>query len=153
MAGDMRRLERIVDIGRSGDKPRKDLAYARQIWDFISYFYDGFYAVTGELPANAPAGDAALILGAYLDSYDHADDRDAWFDKIRDIAESLGYAKKPKDFKKDPDRYKGHVGDVSAVIRIALTGRAVSPDLYEIQQILGEDTVRSRITNFINSYY
>ena len=78
-------------------------------------------------------------------SYDHADEQSQWFDKIRTMAESLGYAAKPKDYKKNPDLYKGHVGDVSTVIRIALMGRASSPDLWNIQQIMGEDMVRERI--------
>jgi glutamyl-tRNA synthetase len=149
MTGDRQRLERIMDIGRAGDKPRKDLAYAKQIWGFISYFYDAFYEVKDEWPAGVSADDARRVLGAYLDGYDHADDRSVWFEKIRSIATNLGYAAKPKDFKREPDRYKGHVGDVSAVIRIAVVGRATSPDLYEIQRILGEDAVRERIKNLL----
>jgi glutamyl-tRNA synthetase len=145
MASDKPRLERIIDIGRTGDKPRKDLSHAAQIWDFISYFYDDFYEIKDNWPDNVPDEDAPRILRAYAEGYDHADDRDAWFGKIRGIATNLGYAAKPKDFKKEPEKYKGHVGDVSAVIRIAIVGRATSPDLYEIQQILGENTVKTRI--------
>jgi hypothetical protein len=89
--------------------------------------------------------DIAPILEGYLANYDHADEQSQWFDKIRTMAESLGYAAKPKDYKKNPDLYKGHVGDVSTVIRIALMGRASSPDLWNIQQIMGEDMVRERI--------
>ena len=71
-----------------------------------------------------------------------------WFDKIRDIAVQLGYAAKPKDFKKHPEEYKGHVGHVSTVIRIALMGRAQSPDVWTIQQILGEERTRKRRENY-----
>jgi glutamyl-tRNA synthetase len=148
LAADRARLASILDIGRSGDKPRKDLAYAAQIWDFIKYFYDDFLEVQDPWPEHVPADDVPRILGDYLEGYGHADDRDVWFGKIREIATRLGYAAKPKDFKREPDRYKGHVGDVSAVIRIALTGRASSPDLYEIQRILGEDAVRHRLEKF-----
>ncbi|MDR1292848.1 MAG: glutamate--tRNA ligase [Clostridiales Family XIII bacterium] len=151
MVGDKQRLDAIIDIGRTGEKPRKDLAYAKQIWDFISYFYDEFYEVTDPWPDNVSDEDARNILTAYTDGYDHTDDRNEWFGKIRDIATSLGYAAKPKDFKKEPDKYKGHVGDVSAVIRISVVGRAMSPDLYEIQQILGEDKTRSRIQRCLSS--
>jgi glutamyl-tRNA synthetase len=149
MAGDRPRLDKIIDIGRTGDKPRKDLSHATQIWDFISYFYDEFYEVRDKWPDNVPGEDVRRILGAYTDGYDHTDGRDVWFEKIRDIATNFGYAAKPKDFKKEPGKYKGHVGDVSAVIRIAVVGRATSPDLYEIQQILGDNTVKSRIDKFI----
>ena len=102
-----------------------------------------------EYPAEA-ADDADKILRAYLDSYDHSDDNGQWFDKIREIATELGYAAKPKDYKKHPEDYKGHVGHVSTVIRIALMGRAQSPDVWAIQQIMGEEAVRSRLEAAIN---
>ena len=173
---------KILDLGRTGDKPRKDLVYAGQIIEFTSYFFnDGiqspsnfesdsgieFDSVNGidsaseagsagglgaarvltsdPMPENVPEADIPLILEGYLATYSHDDDQGAWFDKIRTLAESLGYAGKPKDFKKNPELYKGHVGDVSTVIRIALMGRAQSPDLWEIQQILGEAETRARL--------
>ncbi|MDR3305020.1 MAG: glutamate--tRNA ligase [Clostridiales Family XIII bacterium] len=138
-------LVRALDVGRGGDKPRKDLSYAKQIFDFISYFFDEFFRREDPMPENVPAEDVRAILTDYLASYDHADARDVWFEKIRGIAEAHGYAAKPKDYKKEPERYKGHVGDVSTVIRVALVGRANSPDICEIQQILGEARVRARI--------
>ena len=97
------------------------------------------------MPAEVNAEDQKEILKRYLQTYDHGDDQGAWFDKIRAIASDLGYAAKPKDFKKNPDMYKGHVGHVSTVIRIALMGRAQSPDVWAIQQIMGEDMTRRRI--------
>ena len=74
--------------------------------------------------------DKVKILGEYLSSYNHADTQEEWFNKIREIATNLGYAAKPKDYKKNPDDYKGHVGHVSTVIRLALVGRAQSPDVW-----------------------
>jgi glutamyl-tRNA synthetase len=148
MAADRVRLAKILDIGRTGAKPRKDLDYAKRIWDFINYFYDDYFKIKDSPPENVPEKDLSLILKSYADSYAHGDDRDAWFGKIRALATELGYAAKPKDYKKEPDKYKGHVGDVSTVIRIALTGRATSPDLYEIQQILGEEKTLSRIRKY-----
>ncbi|MDR3072657.1 MAG: glutamate--tRNA ligase [Clostridiales Family XIII bacterium] len=147
-SADKRKLEQILDIGRTGDKPRKDLAYAKQIRDFISYFYDEFFVIEDAWPENA-TNDVSLLLKDYLESFNLADDRDVWFDKIREISIKNGYAAKPKDFKKNPDAFKGHVGDVSSVIRIALVGRASSPDLYEIQQILGEEITKTRIERSI----
>lgn len=142
-------LIKILDLGRSGDKPRKDFIYARQMFDFISYFYDDYFQQEDAYPDNVTAADASVILSSYLESYDHQDDQAQWFDKIREIAHANGYAAKPKDYKKNPDQYKGHVGDVSTVIRIALMGRSMSPDLWEIQQILGEDKTRERIQRMI----
>ena len=141
-------IEKILDLGRTGDKPRKDLVYAKQIFEFISYFFDDYFKVEDEMPENAK-DDVKVILAEYLETYDHSDDQSAWFDKIRAITEKLGYAVRPKDFKKNPDMYKGHVGDVSTVIRIALMGRAQSPDVWEIQQILGEERTRERISRFL----
>ena len=141
-------LVKILDLGRQDKKPRKDLIYGRQIMDFISYFFDEFFKVEDEIPAEVPASDVPVILSKYLEGYDHADDQSEWFGKIRQIAVDLGYAAKPKDFKKNPDDYKGHVGHVSTVIRIALMGRAQSPDVWTIQQIMGEEMTRRRIGQY-----
>ncbi|MCQ2563764.1 MAG: glutamate--tRNA ligase [Mogibacterium sp.] len=141
---DMDHLAEILDLGRHDARPRADLVYAKQIMDFIGYFFDEAFEIKDEYPAEA-AADAAEILKEYLDSYDHSDDNEQWFGKIREIAVKLGYAAKPKDYKKNPDDYKGHVGHVSTVIRIALMGRAQSPDVWAIQQIMGEEKVRARL--------
>ncbi len=141
-------MEQILDLGRKDSKPRKDLIYAEQIIKFIGYFFDDLFHIEDEMPAEVPAEDIPKILQAYLAGYDHGDDQGQWFDKIRDIAVQLGYAAKPKDFKKHPEEYKGHVGHVSTVIRIALMGRAQSPDVWTIQQILGEERTRKRIENY-----
>lgn len=138
-------LTRILDLGRQGEKPRKDFIFARQMFEFISYFYDEYFKIEDPYPENVSEEDRKAILSAYLKSYDHSDDQTQWFEKIRKIAEDNGYAARPKDYKKNPELYKGHVGDVSTVIRIALMGRATSPDIWEIQQILGEEKTRERI--------
>ena len=92
------------------------------------------------------------ILEKYLEGYRQSDDQSAWFGKIREIATELGYAAKPKDFKKNPEQYKGHVGDVSTVIRLAVTGRSQSPDIWEIQQILGKKRTIERIKGMLVKY-
>ena len=142
-------LTRILDLGRDEAKPRKDLIYASQIWDFISYFYDDYFVIQERVPEQVSDEDAKEILRRYLDTYDHSDDQSAWFEKIRTITADLGYAVKPKDYKKHPEEYKGSVAHVSTVIRIAVMGRSQSPDVWSIQQILGEDKVRSRISQLI----
>ena len=146
MFKDMEHLTEILDLGRHDARPRADLVYAKQIMDFIGYFFDESFEKKDEYPAEA-AADAETIIRSYLESYDHSDDNEQWFGKIREMAVSLGYAAKPKDFKKHPEDYKGHVGHVSTVIRIALMGRAQSPDVWAIQQIMGEDMVRSRLND------
>ena len=142
------KLLQILDLGRYGKKPRKDFINAAQMFQFIQYFYEEYFTIESPMPEEV-AADTSAILRAYLASYNHQDDQSAWFDKIRTIATDLGYAAKPKDYKKNPDQFKGHVGHVSTVIRIALMGRSQSPDIWEIQQILGEEAVRNRIAKMI----
>ncbi len=142
----------ILDLGRGGKKPRKDFVNAPQMFEFISYFFDDYFKIEDSLPEEVSPDDAKKILEAYLASYDQSDDQGAWFDKIREIAEQLGYAPRPKDFKKEPDKFKGHVGHVSEVIRLAVVGRGQSPDIWEIQQILGEARVRTRVKNYAASF-
>ncbi len=145
MAEKEEQMLRILSIDRGGEKPRKDLIYCRQIFHFISYFFDDHFVIEDEYPKEVPFRDIKEILNRYFQVYDAADNQESWFEKIRTITSELGYALKPKDFKKNPDQYKGHVGHVSNVIRLALTGRTSSPDLWEIQQIMGLDQVRGRI--------
>ena len=137
---------KVLDLDRTGAKPRKDLISAKQIIDYTGYFFE--YIRQDDYPAEA-VNDKDIILTKYLETYDHSDDQSVWFDKIRAITDELGYAVKPKDYKKHPEDYKGHVGHVSTVIRIALTGRANSPDIWEIQQIMGEEKTLGRIRNCI----
>jgi glutamyl-tRNA synthetase len=141
-------LLKVFDIDRGGEKPRKDLIYAQQIFSFVKYFFDEYFEYESEWPAEVSAEDRKEILARYMESYDPADDNAAWFEKVRAITADMGYAVKPKDYKKHPEEYKGHVGHVSTVIRVALMGRQQSPDIWEIQQILGEERVRARLQKF-----
>ena len=86
------------------------------------------------------------IVKTYFEKYyNPADDKQAWFDKMKDLAEEMGYCREVKEYKANPDAYKGHVGDISTVIRVKLTGRCNTPDLYEIMQVLGLDEIKNRI--------
>lgn len=145
-------LEKILDIGRNEERnPRKDHICAAQTVKNISYFFDEFFEREEEMPEEAvSAGDVEKIIASYLETYDHSDNQEIWFNKIRDIAGELGYAVKPKDYKKNPEMYKGHVGHVSTVIRVALMGRRQSPDVWQIQQILGEKRTKERLAEYIS---
>ena len=140
---------KLLAIGRDGKKPRKDLVNAEQIVGFTKYFFDAWFVQEDALPDNIPADEAVAILNDYLATYDHSDDNETWFGKIRAITEARGYAVRPKDYKKNPDAYKGHVGDVSTVMRLAITGRRNSPDVWAIQQVLGEEKTVARVKAFI----
>ena len=145
LSADPEKTMRIFDIDRGGDKPRKDLIYAQQIFRFISYFFDETFDPETGMPQECSPQDIREIFRRYREGYSEADDNSAWFEKIRAITADLGYAVKPKDYKKNPGQYKGHVGHVSNCIRIALTGRSSSPDLWTIQQIMGREQVFARL--------
>ena len=85
------------------------------------------------------------IVKTYLEKYyDDKDDKQTWFDKIKELAGEMGYAKEVKEYKANPENYPGHVGDISTVLRVSLTKRANTPDLYEIMQVLGKDRIAKR---------
>ena len=121
---------RAIDLGRHDDRPRKDLVTWKQARDFLSFYYDASFKQEDPFPERVDAAARAEIIKAYLEAVDYSDDNSAWFDKVRDICTDLGYAAKPKDFKKHPEDYRGSIVDVSNTIRVALTGRANSPDLW-----------------------
>ena len=145
-------LRQVLSIDRGGAKPRKDIGVWSQVKDSVSYLFDALYTPDYTLPDNLSAADAAEILRAWDAVYDPADDKDAWFQKIKDLCEPLGYTPNVKEYKKNPDAYRGHVGDVSTVIRVATTGRRNTPDLHAIHSVLGDGKVRARIADAI-AYY
>ncbi len=143
--------EGILSIDRGGNKPRKDISKWSDIKPYIEYFYDEIYTPDYTMPENISSEDAKNILMTYKETYNASDDKDMWFGRIKDMCEGLGFTPNVKEYKKNPDAFKGHVGDVSTVIRIAMTSRRNTPDLYSIMQLLGEEKVMERIDNCINS--
>lgn len=139
----------ILNIDRENPKPRKDIARWSEVKDYISYFYNELYEPEFILPENISSSDAAKILDRYKSVYNENDTKDEWFAKIKDMCEPLGFTPNVKEHKKNPDAYKGHVGDISSVIRIAVTSRANTPDLYMIMKLLGKDEVITRIDKAI----
>ena len=136
---------RIFAIGRGGKKPRKDIAMWSEVKDYVSLFYDGMFRKTDPWPEKFAASDIRAALVGYLDSFDYADDSKAWFDKVKAVADSIGFASDMKAYKADPGAYKGSVADVSMFLRLAITGRQNSPDMYEIIHIIGEERSRERV--------
>lgn len=138
-------------IDRGGKKPRKDIAKWSEVKDYYSYFFKETYENDYALPENISAQDAQKILLEYKKVYSHSDEKDAWFSKIKDLCEPLGFTPNVKEYKKNPDLFKGHVGDVSTVIRIAVTGRRNTPDLFAIMRLLGEKEVLLRLQTMIEN--
>ncbi len=146
---------KVFGIERGNSKPRKDISKWSDVKDNISYMYDEIFEKdTSEYPYQVinQKEDIKKILELYIEKYYNAnDDKQTWFDKIKELAGELGYAKEVKEFKANPDMYKAHVGDVSTVLRVALTKRTNTPDMYEIMRVLGKDKMEKRFKNAIKN--
>lgn len=143
--------KRIFSIERGNKKPRKDIGKWGEVKDYIAYFYDELFDGEYECVENVSAEDARRILNRYMEIYNPDGAAEDWFPQVKELAVELGYAGTPKEYKQNPDGFKGHVGDVSGVIRVAVTGRLNTPDLYEIMQTLGYDKVKERIAAALNA--
>ena len=139
---------KVFGIERGNKKPRKDIAKWSDVKENIEYMYDDvFYSKKRDYPYQVISDKEKIkkILDLYIEKfYDDNDDKDTWFEKIKELAGEMGYAKEVKEFKANPDKYEAHVGDVSTVLRVALTSRTNTPDMYEIMKILGKDRIKER---------
>ena len=141
--------KRILAVGRGGRKPRKDLAVWKDAKPYMGFFYDEYL----EKPEFDDRFDKELIadaLNRFLDSFDLADDSGAWFEKVKAIATEIGFTTDMKAYKADPAAFPGTVADVSTFIRLAVTGKTNSPDLYTVMQILGYDRTVQRIRSALS---
>ncbi len=141
----------VFAIGRGGKKPRKDIGRWGEVKAYMGFFYDEYFEVTESLPEQFDKEDVKTALAGFLASFNFADDANAWFDKIKAVTEACGFASDMKAYMADPTAFKGSVADVSGFIRLAVTGRTNSPDLYTVMQILGADRTIARVKAFAES--
>lgn len=141
----------IFAIGRGGKKPRKDLATWKDAKAYMGFFFDEYFEVEAPYPEKFPKEDIKSVLESFIDGYDPSDDMNTWFEKIKAIAEANGYTTDMKAYKADPDAFKGNVADVSMFLRLAVTGKVNSPDMYAVMQILGKEKIAERISRMIDS--
>ena len=139
----------IFSIDRDCAKPRKDIAKWKDAKDYVSYFFEELFVPDYTLPENIKGEDAAAFLKAYCDVYNENDDKQQWFDRIKALCPALNFASETKQYKAQPELYKGHAGDLSTVLRIAITGRRNTPDLCSIMKVLGKDKCIERINKTI----
>ena len=140
----------ILAIGRGGKKPRKDLAVWKDAKDYMGFFYDA-YMNTPVFDEKFEKATVKEALAKFLAAYDPADDSAAWFEKVKAITCEMGFTTDMKAYKADPAAFPGTVADISAMIRMAVTGKTNSPDLFSVMQILGKDRACSRIQAAIDS--
>lgn len=151
-AQDEAKATAILNIDREGKKPRKDIAKWSDVLDYVSYMYDETFVPNYELNGNATPSLAVKVIEEYLKVVNLDDDKDAWFGRMKEVCPLVGCTPNVKEYKAEPEKFEGHVGDVSTIIRVALTGRTNTPDLFAITALLGEDTVKARLNSALNHY-
>lgn len=135
-----------LNIERNTEKPRKDYGMYSEVLPNISYMYGEFKPENYEWQKITDMEEIREILNTYIENYyDEDDTEEVWFNKMKKLCDSLGYASNMKEYKKNPENFKGNVADVSTVIRVALTGKSRTPNLYDIMKILGIDEIKTRI--------
>ena len=141
----------ILNIEREQKKPRKDYASYKDIKNHIWYMYDElFNSNEYEFQKITDKQEINTLLNTYVTKYyNESDDKETWFNKIKELCDELNYASNMKEYKENPDKFKGNVADVSTVIRVALTTKSMTPDLYEIMKLLGKERIMNRI-NILN---
>lgn len=151
LTGDPDYAKKILSIGRGGKKPRKDFATLADVKPFIGFFYDNYFKIEDAYDEKFDKADIKATLTQFMETYDEADDMNTWFEKIQKIGEGLGYTPNMKEYKANPDAFKGNVGDISMFLRVAVTGKLNSPDMYAVMQILGREKIFARINSMLES--
>lgn len=139
------RAIKALNIGRNIDKVRKDLINWKQACKFMNMYFDETYSMEEDFPKSVSVEDRKLFLKQYIDQVSTQENKDTWFNQVKTITEQMGYATNMKDYKKNPEDYKGSIVDLTNVLRIAITGRMNAPDIWEISKVLGERCVVERI--------
>ena len=139
----------LLNIEREQKKPRKDYACFSEVKELVWYMYDELfdkYEKNYEFTNITDKDEIIKLMNTYIEKYyDEKDEQQDWFEKIKDLSEEFGYAREVKEYKSNPDNYKGHVGDVSTVIRVALTTKSMTPNLYDIMKLFGKERIIKRI--------
>lgn len=141
----------IFNIEREGSKIRKDIVKWSDIASQFEMFFDDMFKDVSKEVLDMDTGLQVNMLNEFLDTFYFGDDSGEWFSKIKNIAVKNGFAVDYKEYESNPGRFKGKVGDVAMVIRVAVTGRKQTPDLYQVMQVMGESRVRERIKEYINT--
>lgn len=139
----------IFAIGRGGKKPRKDIATWGEVRNYMGFFYDELFQPQYEFPSNVTVEDTLTILEKYQSIYDESKDMNGWFEDVCALSADIGFAPSTKEYKANPDAYRGNPGDTSMVLRVAMTGRQNAPDLYSVMQIIGHERVLKRLQQAI----
>lgn len=139
----------VLAIGRGGNKPRKDFGRWNEVEGYMGFMFDGLFRLVDQYPDSFKKADIKSALAQFVQTYDENDEQNVWFGKIKDIASSLGFAVDMKEYKNAPEAFPGSVADISMFLRVAVTGKLNSPDMYPVMRILGKERVCKRINDMI----
>ena len=142
---------KFLSIEKDGPRPRKDISKYSEVKEEFSYAIDSLFEKENYSKNESDKEyDIDLVLD-YINNYLDLDvDNETWFNGVKEFAVKNGYAASPKDYKNNPDSYKGHVGDICEALRVMITGRLKSPDLFSIMKILGKVKILKRIDLYKN---
>ena len=140
---------KFLSIEKDGDRPRKDIAKYSDVREEFSYAIDSLFEKENFSKLESEKTYDVELVRNYVNTKLNLDvTNDEWFQAVKEYALENGYAASPKDYKKDPEAFKGHVGDLCEAIRVMVTGRTKSPDLFSIMKVLGKDRINERINSF-----
>lgn len=145
--------EKLFALDRDGmARPRKDIAHASEVKEIFGYMFDEYFDKSTSLKfdKSQPKTTIIKLLTEYKAVYDEADDKQVWFEKLKNVATACGYVDM-KTYKANPEAYVGNIADASNIVRIAITGRSNTPDLCSLMQMLGKTKVFERIDYVINN--
>ena len=153
VSSDPEYFKKIINIEREKENPRKDYEKLGGLYDLISFFYkdlyDQYVKEVGLVYNEKFSLDAIKEVLTKLKDLDLSLDEQGWFANMKSIAESLGFAGDRKAYKANPEAYKGTVSDVAEILRITLTTKRNSPNLYYVMQVLGKEECDRRINNIL----
>ena len=138
----------FFNIEKDGPRPRKDIAKYSDVKEEFSYAIDSIFKKENYSKYDGDKTYDVELIKEYVEHIDLSVTNEEWFNKTKEFAIEHGYAGSPKEYKKAPEEYKGHVGDICEALRVMITGRTKSPDLFSIMKILGKDRINNRIEQY-----
>ena len=147
-------FKEIMNIEREKENPRKDYEKFGNLPELIGFFYKENYdkILANPLPFNEKFSKETVVevLEALRDGLDLNVDEQSWFALMKEIGGKHGFAGNNKEYKANPEAFKGAIGDVAEILRITLTGKKNSPNLYYVMKVLKKDECDRRINSVIS---
>lgn len=139
----------ILNIERNILRPRKDIASYSDVKTQISYMFDELFSINDYDNIIKKDFYKIQVLEDYFNNvYNSNDEKEVWFNKIKELCPKYNFSSDTKAFKENPNSYIGSIGDLCELVRVCITGRTMTPDLYEILKLLSKESINKRIELF-----